>query len=211
MNMMAAFAQAVATSGGGSPPPPAPVITSVTLDNTAPTVGDVITVTAIGTDCTTITYQWKADGTLIIGETGLTYTATRADAMGKAITCEAIGHNVTADSAPLESDLTATCTGAPVNTVAPTNVSNGINGPGGPALPGDTLSVAGGNVGTWTGFPVVTLFSYLWNGAVGSVTGDTYGVQNEDIGNDVKCSITGTNGIGSPAIADSNVISVVLS
>ncbi len=184
-----------------------PSISSVTLDNTTPTVGDVITATVVGSNITTKTYVWKADGTPISGETAAAYTATRADAMGKAILCEATAHNATGDSGPVESSATSLVTGAPVNTVAPVVTTDGANAPGGPATSGDTLSTTNG---TWTGYPYPT-FTYDWKTAGGlsiGVTTQTCPAGSYAAPSGAKCTVTGTNSV-SAVDADSNTILVV--
>lgn len=197
----------VMSSGGTTP---APTITSVTLDNTTPTVGDSITATVVGTNIGTTTYQWQADG-VNIPVTDQVCLTTRADAMGHALTCIATAHGAGGDSAPFTSDPTSVCTGVPVNTVAPLNEAS--NGEPCSVLNGDLMGVGAvflGNLGTWTGFPVITVgvnVSFLWN----DVAGDTAQFCMPgalDISHSVKCTVTASNGIGPPVAADSNAILV---
>ena len=90
-------------------------------------------------------------------------------------------------------------TGAPVNTVAPV-VS-------GTASFGSTLSTTNG---TWTGNATIT-FTYQWqrnNVNIGSATASTYTLVSADIGNPIRCVVTGTNSYGNSS-ANSNATSNV--
>lgn len=192
----------VAALGGGGAPP-LPSISSVTIDNTTPTVGDVLTATVTGSNIDTITYAWKADGTPIGGETASTYTTTRADAMGRAITVVATGHNSSGAGSPAESDPTDLVTGAPVNTVAP------VATPATVSFPSGTFNTTDG---AWTGYPSVT-FTYLWIGSIAlggasPKTNNSYTTDAGDPPQDVHCAVTGTNSVGFLA-ADSNTVQIV--
>jgi len=87
----------------------------------------------------------------------------------------------------------------PVNTVAPV-VS-------GTAVVGQSLTTTDG---TWTGTPSPT-FSYQWyRGAtpISGATNSTYTLVQADAGQNIKCTVTATNGAGS-ASADSNTVAVI--
>lgn len=88
----------------------------------------------------------------------------------------------------------------PMNTVAPV-----ISGD---ALEGSTLSTTNG---TWTGDPVIS-FTYQWyRGAspIGSATASMYLLVTADVGENISCEVTGTNGAGS-ADAGSNSIGPIV-
>ena len=89
----------------------------------------------------------------------------------------------------------------PVNTVAPV-VS-------GTATVGSTLTTTNG---TWLGAPAPT-FTYQWQRGVSNISGatsSTYVVQLADVGNTLRCVVTGTNAVGS-ASANSNSTASVAS
>lgn len=93
-----------------------------------------------------------------------------------------------------------TATHAPANTVAP-SIS-------GSAVDGATLTAASG---TWTGSPPPTL-TYQWKRAGSPITGatnTTYVAQLADVGSALTVTVTGTNGIGSPASATSSATASV--
>ena len=84
----------------------------------------------------------------------------------------------------------------PVNTVAPAIT--------GTAQEGQILTCS---TGTWTGTPTIT-YTYQWkrNGSnIGSATNSTYTLVTADVGQNIKCTVTATNGAGS-VNADSNTV-----
>lgn len=196
-----------APAGGSAP---VPVINSVDLDNTSPTVGDTITATVSATGADSLAYQWLADGVPISGQTSSTYTTDRDNAMGHAITCQVTGTNGAGQSTPVTSDATAQVTGAVVNTVAPVVASTGADPTIVSQSSGDQASVGAlaGSVGTWSGFPFPA-FTYLWLNLNGSPTTDPVMPGLGDVGSNISCEVTGTNGIGAPVqVQSSNTISV---
>ncbi len=85
----------------------------------------------------------------------------------------------------------------PVNTVAP--VASGS-----PMLIGSNISCT---TGTWTGDPTIT-YTYQWKRAgvnIVGATSSTYTLVAADLGPNLTCDVTGTNGIGS-STATSNAI-----
>ena len=80
------------------------VITSVTLSNTTPTVGEDITaiVEATGGKNPVTTYQWQADDVNIAGATSVSYTPTASD-VGKRLKCVATVTDDLGDSESLAS------------------------------------------------------------------------------------------------------------
>lgn len=178
--------------------PPAPVINSVTLDNTSPTVGDTITATVSATGADSLAYQWLADGSPISGQTASTYTTDRDNAMGHAITCQVIGTNGAGDSTPGTSDPTAQVTGVPVFDVAPAASPSSVSWSN-----GDVANCDGGTV---SGFPAPST-AYQWNDAANTPS-QAYNANPADQGNNVHCTVTVTNGIGDPVNGVSNEVSV---
>lgn len=76
---------------------------------------------------------------------------------------------------------------APVNTVLP--VVSGTE------TEGQVLSVTNG---TWTNSPSSYTYQWLRNGvSIGSATSSTYTLQAADVGTQVSCTVTATNGSGS--------------
>lgn len=183
---------------------PAPSLIDVSLDvggGTEPTVGQVCTANpGTQTNCTSFTYIWKADGVAIPSATLSTYTPTRADAMGKALTCTVVGVNETGNTAPVTSNATSATTGAPLNTAAPVATSSGTT----PALVGDTVTTTDG---TWTGYPAPT-FTYA-NNATNGGTNNSVAAHLLDIGTAaIVFTVTATNSVGA-VDADSNKVAVV--
>lgn len=93
---------------------------------------------------------------------------------------------------------TAPIGNAPVNTVAPaiTGVPD----------PDEELTCS---TGTWTGDATIT-YAYQWkrnNVDISGETGNTYTILAGDVGDDLKCSVTATNSVGSD-FADSNTVTV---
>ena len=88
---------------------------STDLVNTSPpvisgknNVGELFTVndgTWTGTLPITFTYQWKRNGTNIIGETNFTYTTVLADS-GQTISCEVTATNITGSNSAISNDAT---------------------------------------------------------------------------------------------------------
>ncbi len=187
---------------------PVPTLTGAILDNGYPTIGDTLNVTPTGgTDVTTYTYIWKADGSAISGATSSSYVCTRADAMGHVITCVVTGHNESGDTTPYETSSTAAVTGLPLCTIAPVITTDGDNAPDGPARANfDNIYSTDG---TWSCYPPSPSFTYAWysgNGQVGN--GSTYSPNMADIGT-IYLVVTAYNGISFTVQAFSNSISVV--
>lgn len=179
----------------GSAPYPltAPSIAGTTL------VGSTLTLTAGtwgGTTPITLAYQWLRDGQVIVGATGTTYVTVSADA-GMFIQVRETATN-TQSNANVSNAITPTI--APANVTAPTISGTTATG-----------SVLTANVGTWSGFPVPSTFTYNWqrstNGGVSysnlGVTTSTYTLVVADEGNIVRVQVTGANGVSPNATANS--------
>ena len=153
--------------------------------------------TWIGNNLTYI-YEWYAGATLL--GTGTTFLITNANA-GQSITCVVTATNLggstqaTSNSIVIPSGPSVT---PPSNVTTPTiSVASG-----GPVLAGKSLVV---NVGVWLGTaPIV--YTYEWFvGLVSVGTGISYNIQVADIGQAIKCVVTGTNAYGT-ASANSNTL-----
>ncbi|MFV0520211.1 MAG: C1 family peptidase, partial [Lachnospirales bacterium] len=83
---------------------------TVTIDNTAPKIGDKLSATYNGNNTGTLSYQWKANGTNV-GTNDSTYTVT-VDDLGKTITVEVTSSKETGT-------ITSTETSAVVKKAAP--------------------------------------------------------------------------------------------
>ena len=185
-----------AGGGGGIPPSNtvAPVISGSSV------IGSVLTTTDgtwAGTLPITYTYQWKRNGSDIVGETNATYTLVAAD-YNQAITCEVTATNAFGTASATSNSITGTAT-APVNTVAPV-----ISGT---AVVGQTLS---STTGTWTGAPTPT-YTYQWkrNGSnIASATSSTYTLVQADATFAITCAVKATNAAGS-AEATSNSLTIL--
>ena len=184
-----------AGGGGGIPPSNtvAPVISGSSV------IGSVLTTTDgtwAGTLPITYTYQWKRNGSDIVGEINSTYVLVAAD-YNQAITCEVTATNAFGAASATSNSITGTAT-APVNTVAPV-----ISGT---AVVGQILS---STTGTWTGTPTIT-YAYQWkrNGSnIVSATSSTYTLVQADATFAITCAVTATNVAGS-AEATSNSLTI---
>ena len=139
------------------------------------------------------TLSQAGSGTITVtgltASTSYTFTVTATNSVG-----------TSSASAASNSITTSAATSPPVNTVAPV-VS-------GTASFGSTLSTTNG---TWTGTATIT-FTYQWQRAgsnIGSATNSTYTLVAADVGNAIRCVVTGTNGVGNSS-ANSNATSTVV-
>jgi len=143
------------------------------------------------------TYQWKRNGSPIVGATASTYTTVVADSTAN-ITCDVTADNGVAPTATAGSNTLTMANYTPANTVAPSVT--------GTAVVGQTLSTTNG---TWTNSP--STFSYQWyRGAtlISGATNSTYVLVQADAGQNIKCTVTATNSAGS-ASADSNTLAII--
>ena len=167
----------------------------VTIDNTMPAEGDVLTASNTLADADglsgPITYQWQRNGVDIAGATGATYTTTQAD-VGAAITVVA---SYTDDQATAESmSSTATASVTNVN-AAPTGIvaiDNTTPAEGDILTANNTLADADGLSG-----PI----SYQWRrdgvDVVGA-TGSTYATTQADLGAVLTVVASYTDDQGTP-------------
>lgn len=190
-----------AESGGGGNVAPSNVTAPVISGSTS--LGSVLTTTNgtwSGVPATfSYTYQWKRNGSPIVGATASTYTTVVADSTAN-ITCDVTADNGVAPTATAGSNTLTMANYTPANTVAPV-VS-------GTAVVGQILSTTNG---TWTNSP--STFSYQWyRGAtlISGATNSTYTLVQADAGNtsNIKCVVTASNGLS--ASADSNTVDRIL-
>jgi fibronectin type 3 domain-containing protein len=195
-------------AGGGSPPvnTVAPVVSGTTVQGSLLSTTDG---TWTGSPTPTLTYQWQRDtgGNGVFSDisaaTANAYTLTAAD-VGNDVRCVVTGTNASG-SQPANSNAVGPISSSPappVNTAPP--VVNGST------VQGSGLTVSDG---TWTGSPAPT-FTYQWqrdvagNGVFSNIslaTTNAYTLVAADVGNDVRCVVTATNGSGS-ASANSNAV-----
>ena len=156
----------------------------------SPVVGETLSVTQgewSGDNPITFKYQWYSDGVAINWATEPSFTLTTEE-LGREIYCEVIAENVAAISVfqtPVTEPVTTTFT-APVNVSLP-EIS-------GRATVGQTLTVTDGD---WDGTPPIE-FTYQWQYAktatdIVAATGNTYTIDEEDIGKTLRCVVTATN------------------
>jgi len=175
-----------------------PVITGTATEGQTLSVNDG---TWTGTTPITFTRQWQRNTSNISGQTGTTYVLAPAD-IGNTVRCVVTATNVVS-SASVNTANTATVVGAaPSNSVAPT-----ISGT---AVLGNSLSVSSN--GTWVGTATIT-FSYQWQRNTSNISGatsSTYEIVSADVGNTVRCVVTGTNAYGSASANSSSTATITL-
>ena len=148
-------------------------IQSVTVSNTAPAMGDVLTATVRPAGAT-VTYRWTdANGNLL--STASSYTVSAYD-VGRRIRVTVTGTGMYSGSA------SSSLTGAVTYSAALTGVTLSITAP----VVGDTISA--------TAQPAGASASYAWYRSDGSYLGSgrTYRVQSGDVGYMLYCKATGS-------------------
>jgi uncharacterized repeat protein (TIGR01451 family) len=187
------------------------------IDNTAPLVGQTVTVTGTGTwtgfpQPTGFSYAWQrcndatGGGCVAIGANANAYVVVAADA-GKWIRVQLSATNGTTQAQSVWVQ-TAQVRQAPVNTAAPGLTPSNANLIF--ATTGSALTLAA-DTGTWTATPAVSSFAYEWQrcssadtatcAAIGGTTATPYTVQQADVGAFLRVKVTATNGVGSPGVA----------
>ena len=180
-------------SSGGNVPPSNTIPPSLSGSSI---IGSTLTCsdgTWNGTLPISFTYQWKRNGSDIIGETASTYVLVNAD-YANSITCEVTATNSAGISSALSDVIIGTAI-APSATVDP--VISGTN------VVGQTLSCTDGS---WSGTPVIS-YTYQWkqNGSdISGATSSTYVLVQADAANTITCVVTGTNVAGSSSATSSN-------
>jgi len=179
----------------------------------APTIG---TATATGTTTATVAFTAPADNG---GSTITSYTATSipgnitgtlSQAGSGTITVSGLSEgtsyiftvtatNIAGTGPASASSNSITTFATPVNTVAPV-VSGTANF-------GQTLSTTDG---TWTGTATIT-YTYQWQRSgtnISSATSSTYTLVQADVGNTIRCVVTGTNSYGNSSANSNSTASV---
>ncbi len=139
-----------------------------------------------------LTYQWKANGTNITGETGTTLTLTAAQ-LGQTITVTVTGTKAGYTTASAISAATAAV--APGALVAPVPLVSGS------ALVGSVLTAS---PGSWGPGPVT--LSYQWKAAGTNIAGGTSAILTipaESLGQTITVTVTGTKAGYTTASKDS--------
>jgi len=148
-------------------------------------------------------HQWYKGSSPISGATNSSYTILLGD-VGHLIKCEVTATNSSGTSLPASSNTITPTLDPPVNSVAPL-----ITGPPGtpPYHVSDLLTTSNG---TWSGTPTPT-FTYQWkkNGvSIPTETNTTYTIVLGDVGQSIKCDVTGTNASGSSTASSNTIIPV---
>ena len=184
------------TSGGANPP----------VNNIPPSlsgsgvIGTVLTCSDgvwTGTAPITFTYQWKRNGSDIVGEVSSTYTLVNAD-YSNSITCEVTATNIVGMSSSTSDTIVGTAI-APSNVVLP--VISGTN------VVGNTLTTTNG---TWNGDPSPT-YTYKWRRGSSDIVGatsSTYTLVQADASYVVTCVVIATNIAGIDG-ATSNGLTII--
>ncbi len=148
-------------------------VTNVTLNNTAPRVGDVLSVKTLTPDGATVSYSWKVGG--IVKGTLSTYLVTEADA-NKKISLTVTGTGSYTDSA------TSAETAPVVLATAVTAVKLNNSTP----VVGDVLKAS-------STLPADATISYRWMvDGIQVATSKTYTVQSSDENKIIELIVTGT-------------------
>ncbi len=138
----------------------------------------------------TFSYQWKRDGTAIVGATSRTYILTQAD-VGKAISVTVSWTDAGGESESLTSTATA-------------NVANINDSPTGAVTitgtvtQGQTLTADTSGISDPDG-PASLTFSYQWNrdgSAISGATGNTHVLTQADVGKAISVTVSWTDAGG---------------
>ena len=150
----------------------------------------------------TVTYQWKANGSIITGATGTTYTLGQAD-VGKTISVTASytdGQGTAEAVTSAATTAVANVNDAPTGTVTLT----------GTATEGQTLTA----VNTLADVDGLGIVTYQWkaNGsAITGATGSTYTLDQADVGKTISVTASYTDGQGTVEAVTSAATAVVTS
>jgi cytochrome c-type biogenesis protein CcmH/NrfG len=146
---------------------------SVTIDNTEPKVGDVITASYSGEGTGTATWQWLLGNSVINGANANTYTVTATDS-GRTLRARmtSANHNGNVTSSATASVSKATLTGSVTLSITTPQVGDTI-----------TASYTGNGTGT---------ISWQWQGNDSNIRGATnssYVVTTSDIGRTIRARV----------------------
>lgn len=151
-------------------------------------VGDTLT-TSTGTwtgSQVTYTYQWKANGSAISGETKSTHVVTPNDYANGGLSVTVGASNPGNTGGTASSGATVSIVYVPVNSVPPT-LSKTVN-----VKRGDTITC---DHKTWSGVPLT--YTYQWKRAgfdITSATAADYTVVTEDVGSTLSCGVKAKRG-----------------
>jgi len=168
-------------------------------------VGSTLTATTgswSGNTPITFAYQWKKNGSNIVGATSSTYVLVAGDAgASTTIQCVLTGTNSYGSGTGSSNTLTNIAPAFPANTIAP--VISGTQ------RVGQVLTTTNGS---WTGITPIT-YTYQWkkNGSnIGGATAQTYTLVSGDLGagTTIQCVVTGTNAYGN-GTGNSNILTGV--
>lgn len=141
----------------------------------------VASVGAWGPGAVALSYQWAADGAVVSGATGRTWSLPPT-ALGKAITVTVTGKKTGYTS--------STRTSTPTARVAPGTLTTAAPAISGTARVGSTLTAT---PGTWG--PGTVALSYQWKAggtAIAGATGKTYRPTSRDVGKTITVTVTGS-------------------
>jgi hypothetical protein len=157
-------------------------------------VGSTLTITNAGTwngyPAPTLTYKWYSGDTLI-AENTTSYTIQASDVV-QPITCQVTATNTSGSATAISKPITPGIPPGINNNNNDTPQISGIS----PYSVGSILTIT--NAGTWNGYPAPTL-TYKWyrgNNPLSSEISTSYTIVTTDIGQQIRCQITGTNAIG---------------
>ena len=152
--------------------------------------------TWIGFPTPTFTYRWFRGSIPIASATSDQYSVNPSLDVNNNITCRITGTNSSGSDTATSNVITPKI---PANTTLPV-----ISGS---AVVGNTLTTTNG---TWTAYPAITSYAYLWlrNGLViGGETNSTYTTQSPaDVGQSITCAVIASNLFGSSSPAISNAL-----
>ncbi|MBO1770905.1 cell wall-binding repeat-containing protein [Agrococcus sp. TF02-05] len=149
------------------------------------------------TDGTTLEYQWLANGAVIAGAAGTTFTI-RASDVGRSISVRVTGRQAGYSTVAVTSRATAV--------VSPRSTVAGIPTTSGAPTVGTTLTA---NAGAWTSGSSLR-YQWLANGAaISGATGGTFTLRASEIGQRISVRVTGTQPGYTTATATSGATAAV--
>jgi hypothetical protein len=177
-----------ATSPGVKVPGNAPEAHALPEVSGIPAVGNALTCspgTWSGNPAPTYTFQWLLNGTAIASATATVFTVTTTD-LGLDLACRVTATNHEGSGSATSKPVHVP--GTKPENLTPPQVS------GTPTV-GQQLTCLRG---TWTGKPP-PMFTYQWlrdGTSLASATSSTYTVELADVGHELSCKVTATNGEG---------------
>jgi hypothetical protein len=169
-------------------PPSAPTNITPPVVSGNPVVGQAL-FTTNGTwtgNPTQAAYQWRRNGTNIVGATNTTYTLVAADDNAPAINCSVTATNAEGSGSAVSNAVGPIVRPPPTNSVAP--VISGAD-----VVVGTTLTATNG---TWTNSPTYTRAWRRGGTNIPGATAVTYVLAAADVGSMITCNVTATNSGG---------------